>query len=210
MKSLLLILFFAFSLSSHAQTANGDLSIAITATSSFYGTNMRIIISKYAGSIKVVYKLKDSVNYRGLLKNERYKSLEKITRADYNVNTNLDTIRKANKEEQDITEKYTYYNKDSVIVGVNKDTSYTSLLNKISNTTTDSLENKEANKNRIVFDGTFFEFNIKSGKDDRTLEVHSPSPQSHPILYKLLTQTIDLYRRIKVNEFLSKNRTDGY
>jgi hypothetical protein len=210
LKSILLIIFSCLSVSLSAQTVNNDLKIDIRASGSFEGTNLLISIHRHTDSIKIIYKLRDSVNYKGLFKNKRYNDLKKFSTWPLNVRTRIDSIQKINLELYNLSQQYTYYSKDSLLISIHSDTIYTKLLDEVSTTGSDSLENKKINKDRAVLDGTYFIFNIKIGNTERNVHAHSPDQISHPILYQLLHQTLEIYRRTKVNSFLSRGRTDYY
>jgi hypothetical protein len=183
-----------------------NLEIIITSSNVLKEGNFFIDITKYDDFTKIVYKFQDSVDYKRLFVNKQYKNLSKC----------LDTL-KNNKsrselylEMYNIAQKYTYFSKDSLQITTRSQPLYFELLGKVNKTSSDSLENKIVNENRIVLDGTYFGFTIKNGKNERTVQAHSPDPKSHPLLYELLNQTFNIYRETKNNSFLTANRTDGY
>ncbi|MDB5135912.1 MAG: hypothetical protein JWP37_2515, partial [Mucilaginibacter sp.] len=203
-KSIWLIVFLFIGLSLRAQNHDNDFRINIGASNAFKGTIFLMNIYKRADSIKVIYKLKDSVNYKGLFSNKRYNDLRKYTIAPLNVTANFDTVHNAFMESSAITEKYTYYSKDSIMLNIRTYPSYTNLLEKIVKTSRDELENTKANKDRVVMDGTHYGFDIIFKSGEKVVQAHSPDPKSHPLLYRLLQTTFNVYRDRKHNEFLDK------
>jgi len=99
---------------------------------------------------------------------------------------------------------------DSIFMDNKTTVAYDSLLNKIVNTSTTELENKEANKNRHHTDGTMVAFTIISGLENRKLYFDTPEPSSNPLVYEFLIKTIALYRDTKNNNFLDIRKTGGY
>ena len=171
---------------------------------------MLINIYRHIDSVKVVYKLRDSVNYKSMFKDKRYNELKKYAEYPLNIKTSLDSMKEIYRKLDSIDYKYTFYSEDSLLITSTLKPLYTKLLDDVVGTSSDSLENKEANKARIVFDGTIFEFKIKNRNTERIVNAQQPNPKSHPILYQLLKQTLELYRRTKINAFLSFSRTDNY
>jgi hypothetical protein len=193
----------------NTQPDNTYFKINITANGSGIPNLMQISICKNAGTIKTVYKLKDSINNKELRENRRYAVLHEELPKVLNK-ANRDSILKILRQLDSITNKYTIYDTDSLTLNANNNTSYSKLLNMVSVTGDVSLENNVYNKGRIVLDGTMFEFKIQTGHATRTVYAHSPDPKSNPILYKLLSQTLEIYRKTKANNFLSLSRTGGY
>lgn len=185
-----------------------DLKIDIRAsTASMNGNgNYEINIDKRADFIKIVYKLTNRVNYKGLLENKRYQEIKKYRTYPLNTTTRKDSLAKINAEFSSLFESYTSYDKDSLIVNAHLEPQYTQLLYDINKTNTDSLENK----NWHVLDGTAFSFKITNGRSTRMIFADSPTAKSNPMLYQLLTQTLELYRSIKMNTFLNTDKTEGY
>jgi len=127
-----------------------------------------------------------------------------------NIKTAKDSMRVIGHELDSINKKYTYYSTDSLLISTLFNPLYTKLLSEVVLTNTDSLENKKKNAERVVLDGVQFFFDIKIGDAEHTAQAQSPNQDSHPILYQLLEQTLDIYRKMKVNMFLSRGRTDYY
>jgi hypothetical protein len=210
LRPLLIIAFISVFNIAGAQNINDDFKIDITASDTFEGTNLLINIRKRADSIKIIYKLRDSINYKGMFKDKRYNELSKYMAYPLNIKTGRDSMRMIDHELDSINEKYTHYSIDSLLISTHFMPLYTKLLDEVVLTNTDSLENKKKNVDRHVMDGVDFYFDIKIGDAERTLQAQSPNQDSHPILYQLLEQTLDVYRKTKVNMFLSRGRTDHY
>jgi hypothetical protein len=194
---------------SNAQPDNNYLKINITANGSGIPNLMQTNICKNAGIIKIVYKLKDSINNKELQENSRYAVLQEKLPKVLNK-ANRDSILKIARELDSITDKYTSYDTDSLTLNANNNIRYSKLLHTVGVTGNTSLEYNVYNKNRIVLDGIMFEFKIQAGHVTRTVYARSPDPKSNPILYKLLSQTLEIYRKTKANNFLSRSRTGGY
>ena len=186
------------------------IQIDITATNAFKGTYLFISICSYEDVTKIVYKVKDSLDNKGLKSDTQYMTLEKYRKEVIDTERNVDPALKLMQKFAEISKKHTHYSMDSVLVSTKSTPLYTKLLNKVANISTDSLENSKANIDRVVLDGTHFDFHIKRLNQQRVVRAHSPTQKSHPILYDLLHQTMELYRNKKNNTFLTKARTDGY
>ena len=123
-----------------------------------------------------------------------------------NFNPNNDTVKTYLEKLDLIYLAYTLYDTDSIIVLNNENKNYVKLIQEVLKSPTEVLENK----NHIVLDGTRMNFILTNNDIIRTVYAHSPTSTSNPILYKLITETTSLYRKNKMNNFLSEKRTNGY
>ncbi len=112
-------------------------------------------------------------------------------------------------------EKYYVYNRDSLFLNKKTDADYFKLVDKFYSTTDEALENKNIYQSQVKYrtdiaiDGVTFFFKIISRAGIREVSAHSPISTSHPLLYELLTNTLNTYRNKKHNIFLNK-KTWGY
>ncbi len=87
---------------------------------------------------------------------------------------------------------------------------FDNLLNIIFSSSNDLLENKLANQNRLMLDGTQVKFILTDNDKSRTIYAYSPCKTSHPLLTTLIRETMNIYRQTKNNNFLNTQRTSGY
>ena len=211
MKILLLLFPFMLAQGLCAQTSQHSYAIAIQAKSSATNSAFTIAIDKADDRIKIVYTLKDSVSQEELYKDERYKAL--LLKADTlfsQQERDKAELLKVTDALDALTKQYTHYRKDSLVFNSRKNAAYTKLLNEVYLSTPEELENKEANRRRIVLDGTMFQFILTSNAGSRVVYAHSPSSDSHPLLSRLIDTTLEVYRQKTGNTFLDKEKTAGY
>ncbi|MBT9394934.1 hypothetical protein KLP40_17345 [Hymenobacter sp. NST-14] len=73
------------------------------------------------------------------------------------------------------------------------------------------LERADANRGRIVLDGTSVDVVVKARQQpEKNVYALSPSPTSHPQLYRLLHVALDLYRQQQPAALLDQRYTYGY
>jgi hypothetical protein len=111
------------------------------------------------------------------------------------------------REVNSIYEKYTRFSIDKIVIPSNTYTYYINLLDSIYMSDKDLIINEILNKNRIVLDGTTVNIRISSGiviHDNYYL--HSPTLTSHPIAFRFIRETLNLYYIIKNKQFLDNNR----
>ena len=210
MKVHLLFLFFIFPQYLFSQIADNKFSIII-GTTSVSGDRFLINIYKNKNDLKIVYSIRDSVDDSSLELNQYYQAYkDTLLRLFNNLNENRKDFKLYADKMDSLREQYSYYSKDSIILKPEKNIAYSNLLQEIFVTSTEKLENKEGNKNRFSLDGTIFKFHLLSSAENRIIYAHSLREKSHPLLYQLLSETLNVYRQTKNNQFLDKRRTSGY
>lgn len=186
------------------------IQIDITATNAFKGTYLFMSIYNFGDSTKIVYKTKDSLDNKGLKSDTQYMALQGFSGKFLEAQKNEDSVLKIMRKFVEISQRHTYYSKDSIFFNNHDNASYTKLLNKVINTNTSTLESLPSKNTNIILDGTHFVFVIKAPNQNRRVFADSPTQKSYPILYDLLHQTTELYRKRKNNTFLTTAKTDGY
>lgn len=211
MKFHLLFLSIIFHHYLFCQKSSNNYSIIINATTSVSDSEFIVNIHKSPNDIKIVYILRDSVDDISLEQN-KYHTVYKDTLFklfnDLSANRNTFTLYASKLDS--LTKLYSYYRKDSILLDVKTNISYNNLLNKIVRSTREELENKVGNKNRVTLDGTSFRFNVITSNQDKFIYANSPRETSHPLLYQLISETLNIYRQTKNNMFLDKRITNGY
>lgn len=187
--------------------SNNDITINISAHPVLNRNEFLIDITRHNNVVTLAYTILDSIGYTSLNKNPRFVALATGMAAK-----NLDkaTAQTMQAEINTLIKKQSYYSRDSIIINSETDTAYTTLLNKTGESSTDVLENTEANKHRHVLDGIQFRFNISTANTNREIYAHSPNATSHPLLYNLIEETLGMYRKLKGDTFLTKYKTGYY
>lgn len=209
-KLALLLLLMCYSKVLYSQSNAEHISIVMGGSSAFKGALFTVRIDASRDSIKVVYKLNRSVDYKAVSNDSVYKKWLKYTIAPLNVTASQDTVMKALAKCAGVIGKYTSYDKDSLLLDAKTNIAYATLLNRIVATPSDTLENVANHPPRIVHDGTHYGFTIFDGKTSRNLWATSPTQKTFPILYELLDETMEVYRDNKHNTFLDKTKTGGF
>jgi hypothetical protein len=110
-----------------------------------------------------------------------------------------------------LVEHYKVYRWDSLRLGPTPARPFRQLLDSVYSTSATQLERRAENRNRNVLDGTSVNVRVKTDtlllKD---LSVYAPRPDSHPLLYRLLHEALQLYRQAHPTSFLDLRYTRGY
>ena len=186
-----------------------DRHIQISASAPINGTEYYIKIKNNSKTTKIVFKIKDSLSFRlendtnfiaqrNQLLSEEYLDLKKDT-----IITQIDRLTS-------LTEKYKMYSTDSIEIRNEENTKYNSLLDIVFSTPIDRLENQAQNRNRIILDGICMRFLLIDRDNQREAIASTPTINSHPLLYDLIINTLQIYRDNKKNSFLTKTKLFGY
>jgi hypothetical protein len=81
-------------------------------------------------------------------------------------------------------------------------------MNSIFVTSKNNLKNY--NPHRIVMDGTSVKIQLIENDSFRRILVRSPSLDSQPLIYRLITDVLIYYRRQGSHFLITKNKTAGY
>lgn len=200
-----LLVIISFSLVTLGQ--NKDISkIFIRATTEVAGREYFIYILTGNDSTKVIFKLKERVLQSQLEADTNTNVYTQMIKSVRNFTPDNDTVRTYLHKLDSLYTAYTLYSNDSIIVANSKDEDYINLIQEVLISPSEVLENKS----HFVLDGTTMTFMLTKSNVTRTVYAHSPTPTSNPLLYRLITETTELYRRNKGNNFLTKSRTSGY
>jgi len=165
----------------------------------------------YKNEIKIKFKLKDSVSMNKLRSDSTFNVLSKSLLMVKQYDPKNDTLINLYKRVDSVIRTNTVYSVDSVKINYNQFPEYKKLLVKLFSSSQTDLENKENNKNRFVLDGTTMDFKFFQDESIKfTAYSHSPNKLSHPLIYDYINSTMDIYRKIKKNSFLTKEKTSGY
>lgn len=202
--SLLFFIFIATIGAGYGQSIK-EKQIEIVAFASIDGTEFFIKITPGTDHTKISFKIRDSISV--YLKNDKVYN----THRDYllslnNIDLKNDTVINYLSILKSVTEKYTFYSEDSIDFVNTDHKGYLHLIDEVFNTATDRLENK----NRLVLDGINLTFTLNDTNSTRKVNAHSPTAESHPLLYELVTGATGIYRLAKKNDFLDKRRLFGY
>lgn len=202
------MLFSCYKLALFSQSLK-NRHIEINAFASITGTKFNIQLLPKQDSLEIVFKIRDSTATL-LLKDTAYNSCRNKLLSYTYFDLKNDTIKAQLCQLMDIAEKFTYYRKDSVRIANSDNTNFVMLIDQIFNTSTDSLENTEQNKNKITLDGISVSFTFTDGNVVRKVYSSTPQLNSYPLLYKLLTTSSNIYRQKKENNFLDSRSLFGY
>ncbi|UOR03749.1 hypothetical protein MUN82_12410 [Hymenobacter aerilatus] len=108
-------------------------------------------------------------------------------------------------------ERNSVYTWDSLQIASASHRALVQLFDSVSTSSAAQLERKEANRNRIILDGTIFSITVQ-GKQvtPKKVYAHSPDRTSHPLLSRLIRESLELYRKECPNALLDTRHTGGY
>jgi hypothetical protein len=104
-------------------------------------------------------------------------------------------------------ERYKVFTQDSIQLAVKRAQPVVQLLDSVYEASDETLEQKK----RLILDGTSVYLFIQSpGTKRREIYAHSPQAHSHPLLYRLLHESLQVYRKEHPDSFLTLRATSGY
>ena len=112
-----------------------------------------------------------------------------------------------------VLDRYTVFTQDSIQLSVGKHPAFVQLLDSVYTASDETLEQKQRNQRRYVLDGTLVTLlraTRKGAEAPQELGVRHPQPATHPLLYRLLHETLQVYRRNHQESFLTLEATSGY
>lgn len=197
---LILLLFFV---NLHSQNNEISFKRYSVAESKGYKIEIREIDDKLI--IQAI--LMDSISQN--LKNDKeYKKLnKKLNKAARGEKINMELVKPILIKIEEIYDKHTYHKSDFIVLEKEKFPEYYNQFNEILNTPT-SVLNKE-NKGRIVLNGHFITFIIKSKNHQDFFKLSSPDENSNPQIIKFMKATFEVFRTENKNDFLDKKYTFG-
>lgn len=140
---------------------------------------------------KIIFAKRDSIG-KALGKDERFlKLLSTLNSQDSSVIAERKRKGIDYKTIAKIVQEYTYYSKDSVRINLRKHRAFEELLSKVADPADNEPEIElERMKNRHILDGTGYVVQIKTANKDRTYQLSSPTPASHPFIYQIIHEPL--------------------
>ncbi|OKS87355.1 hypothetical protein [Mucilaginibacter polytrichastri] len=182
-----------------------ELNIQIEANSSVSNNHFKINIRKKHNIVNIAYSILDSIRYSALHKDTAYMRIIDEFKKGKSIKDSV-----AKKLFDDLVERNSVYKRDLIVANLKSDKAYDHLLGLMMTSSKEELENKEQNKSRIILDDTYVKYTVNISSQTKIALAHSPSQISNPLLYQLLTQTLNLCREKHRNNFLDKGLTSGY
>jgi hypothetical protein len=161
--------------------------------------------------IKIRIKVRDSILTEKLLSDSTYKGSIHYIQKLRGFDVANDTLKYHLAKMESARIANSVYSADSVNISSGQFPTYGKLLRKLFGSSPVALDSRESNTNRIVLDGTSIAFTLYQN-DSVQIVAHAQSPTkaSHPLLFDYINATLGIYREIKKNTFITKERTSGY
>jgi Rad3-related DNA helicase len=196
------ISFFA---QSKSMLANWQIAVRTAGTTSGYD----IRIEQYRDKTNFFFKRIDSLRQRDMEKDPSYVAQRAAIRAATTVDEATYEIEKL----ASIIELFEVSRKDTLnYTSPLPEPALQSLLDSLINMPVDILSNNAGLKNeKQVTTGYSFHFIRYNGKK-KTVDFFTPQPgpDSHPFLFRLITQTLGFYRKEKPSAIITTGSTSGY
>lgn len=191
-----------------SQRLQQPYSIHLSAYNGTSGTDFRVNIIRRVDAIYLRYGRLDSTQNGRLRADPRYSSYVSELRANP-----LPAAAGTNSAKRllALVEQYKVYRWDSLRVVTMRHQPFEQLLDSVYVSSAAQLERRATNRNRIVLDGTSVHVVVQKGtQTEKDLYVSSPSLASHPLLYRVLHEALQLYRQEYPTSFLDQRFTSGY
>ncbi|MBP6432097.1 MAG: hypothetical protein KA319_10040 [Ferruginibacter sp.] len=197
----LTFLFFRLSFISHSQSKPNSI-IHIDGSDNWDG-NFKAIVYHSKKSIKIIYKIKDSVSYRNREDSVIDKQWGRI------INDSLLMADKKRLKDtvdlyMDLIENmYTYFSTDSLILDTKKYKKYNTQIKNIFNNYIDTVIQKDAT---IFLYSPRYEITVNYKNKYNSFFLEAPSAKRYSELYSFIMETFKVYKQLKKNTFLNKIR----
>jgi hypothetical protein len=179
-------------------------TILISAHNGNAGKEFQLVITRMASKVQLRYGSLDSVRITQFRTDPDFYHVEPEG-ADPAVEHGR--IQRFNSAIQ----KYKVFTEDSIQMEVRSHRSLVQLLDSVYKASPEVLTQKEANGKRIVLDGTLVYVVAKPSRGvGKEVWAQSPAPDSHPLLYRLLHESLQVYRAEHVGSTLPLSATSGY
>jgi hypothetical protein len=179
-------------------------TILISAHNGNAGKEFQLVITRMASKVQLRYGSLDSVRITQFRTDPDFYHVEPEG-ADPAVEHGR--IQRFNSAIQ----KYKVFTEDSIQLEVRSHRSLVQLLDSVYKASPEVLTQKEANGKRIVLDGTLVYVVAKPSRGvGKEVWAQSPAPDSHPLLYRLLHESLQVYRAEHVGSTLPLSATSGY
>lgn len=206
--TLLITVLFIQSKSLLAQSKQPDFSWKITARSAGNSSGFDIEINQLKGNTRFIFKRVDSTRLSEMEKDPAYIEQRAAIKAAVYVN---DAAYEAEKLGV-LVERFAVYQTDTLFyTGVIPDAPLRSFLDSIHLLSQDMFKSNNSrppnNRSNILS----FHFIRMNGKK-KTIDTYATSPtqDSHPILYRLVTQTLSFYRRERASAIITPEFSKSY
>lgn len=183
---LLIGLMLLYAVKTLAQATQNTDEVIIHISAERLEQTRSIDIYKHFDEIKIVYAGSDSIKNIELRRDKEFlkvsNSYMKQIKANKISESTSDSLRM-------FFDRHRAYDRDSITFKVKTDTAYNNLLTRIIDASDEELLQPEKNARRAILDGIVISFNITNGLNKRSLFAHSPSAETHPLLYDLVKRT---------------------
>lgn len=207
MRTVIVIILLLLSNIGYSQNKNKGYDLYINSKTGVSSSEFSIAIKKTRKSTKIIYSKLDSVDHARLGQDKEF---EEISRSYFGSNypdhpTSPEGKEFTNRLEK-LTQKYSVYTKDSIELENNRNGAYIKSLDELYLADEASLLREKELKGRIVLDGSLVYVILKSeGKVEKDFFVQSPSNDSHPLIHKLMDDSLKLYRAMNPNSSVEWN-----
>jgi hypothetical protein len=196
------------SFTGRSQHLQRPYSIQLSAHNSTSGTDFRVNVTRRVDAIYLRYGRLDSMQNGRLRADPRYGSYVSELQANpLPTAAGTSTVKRLLA----LVEQYKVYRWDSLRVVTRRHQPFGQLLDSVYSSSAAQLERRAANRDRIVLDGTSVHVVVQTGTQiEKDLYINAPSLASHPLLYRVLHEALQLYRQEYPTSFLDQRFTSGY
>ncbi|QNE41989.1 hypothetical protein F1C16_20400 (plasmid) [Hymenobacter sp. NBH84] len=195
----------------HPPPRHPGYSITIKAASNYYADYL-LHVTREADRIQLRFGQFDSLRTTILAADPAIQALQAVIKAG-NLHTlpaaERDTLHRRAMAAEECNTVYTW---DRLPVTIPPTHRFAQLLDSVYASSVEQLERHAENRKGIILDGIHFSI-VLQGTDRRVkkVQVHSPRPDSHPLVYRLIHESLQLYREQRPDDIrLDVRHTWGY
>ncbi len=201
MRTIFCILIFSVSIALKAQVGN---------TNSIYITSQRkglyVDIHCQENNVIIVYALRDSTRMTRFQRDSLSRVWEKAGSQE-ELKKLGESIMDPKTKRSILNIKYGCFTRDTMVLTKAAYPDYCDFISNIIQEDEDELRRDNKEGNWVTLDGTFFSITCLSNDELLWyLFIHSPRNDSYPLIYRLISETLGIYRTKYPNSFLDKSK----
>lgn len=208
MKTIALLILTFLATSGFAQRNNQSYELYIKAFTAYSINDFTITIKKAKRRTKIIYAKNDGINHVLVSQDKEFERVSKLYfESNYFDDPNSSKGKEYSNQFEKLMQRYFIYTKDSLNFKNKRNLLFIQLLDTFFSESK-YLENKEELRKDDVLNWARIQLIMKSKeKGEVNFLIESLSPDTHPQTYKLVRESLNLYRNNRPNSFMDKQYT---
>ncbi len=168
------------------------------------GQSFRIKTTKLNDEFKIVYMRRDTSDSQKIQAEMKKMGVSLALVAQNFGPLGPEKAREKAKEYYAMVDRYTYFRKDSISFKAHSEPAFTKAFTTLLITPQNTLNKDHRTGRGLLMDGVFFFWKIADKAPTKEVAAHTPSAQTHPLLYPYIKSILAIYRK-QINGSMFKN-----